>query len=213
MIVTSSVRKITLSLALFAAAGLPAAAQTTPLPITNPSFEDASSGYTFGFANVYTPNSTQFPGGFSDGGAAGFVGVDTRAASLDQLTSVTLTAGSTYTFTADVGQRADNTPGSGDIALYAQMPDGTTTLLSVTPAAPAAGTFQPYTTVFVDTNPALNGQGLRLQVDKTSGIQISVDNLRGSITAAPEPSQFAAFGVGLLGLGALALRARKRQAA
>lgn len=30
---------------------------------------------------------------------------------------------------------------------------------------------------------------------------------------APEPSQFAAFGVGLLGLGALALRARKRQAA
>ncbi len=31
--------------------------------------------------------------------------------------------------------------------------------------------------------------------------------------AAPEPSQFAAFGVGLLGLGALALRARKHQAA
>ncbi len=33
------------------------------------------------------------------------------------------------------------------------------------------------------------------------------------LAAAPEPSQFAAFGVGLLGLGALALRARKRQAA
>jgi len=31
--------------------------------------------------------------------------------------------------------------------------------------------------------------------------------------AAPEPSQFAAFAVGLLGLGALAIRARKRQAA
>lgn len=35
----------------------------------------------------------------------------------------------------------------------------------------------------------------------------------GAPAAAPEPSQFAAFGVGLLGLGALALRARKRQAA
>lgn len=31
--------------------------------------------------------------------------------------------------------------------------------------------------------------------------------------AAPEPSQFAAFGVGLLGLGALALKARRHHAA
>ncbi len=34
-----------------------------------------------------------------------------------------------------------------------------------------------------------------------------------NVSAAPEPSQFAAFAVGLLGLGALAIRARKRRTA
>lgn len=38
-------------------------------------------------------------------------------------------------------------------------------------------------------------------------------SVTGNVTAAPEPPAFAALGIGILGLGALALRARKRRAA
>ncbi len=47
----------------------------------------------------------------------------------------------------------------------------------------------------------------------TFGGNIAAIQFSNGLVAAPEPSQYASFAVGLLGLGALVLRAKKRKAA
>jgi hypothetical protein len=139
----------------------------------------------------------------------------------------TLTAGTTYTLTGLVGNRSDNTPnhGLGSIGLFtftgvSGMP--TSTLVAAgsnVTLAPASGTFAAMSFTFTATATQAGtpfGVGLNEVVDPTTGqvtSQMDFDNISVTAVAAPEPSQIAALGLGMLGLAGLALKARQRRMA
>ncbi len=77
---------------------------------------------------------------------------------------------------------------------------------ALTNVAPSGNTTTPYNMVSVAFTPGVSSGTLAF-VGSGNGALL-LDNV--SIAAAPEPSQYAAFGIGLLGLGALAMKARKR---
>lgn len=77
-------------------------------------------------------------------------------------------------------------------------------------AAPAAHAQQ---TLYVSTNNSTIEKSTTTTASTYATDTNGVKFLAFGPAAAPEPSQFAAFGVGLLGLGALALKARRHHAA
>ena len=117
-----------------------------------------------------------------------------------QDTSAVLTAGTTYTVIAYVGQRDDYASGSGDVLLETA---GGQVLNSSGWATPTAGSFEPILFSYTAHNGDPNlGQGLSVWLEN-EGAQADFDevSLTASSSTVPEPSAL----VGLASLGAMGL--------
>lgn len=123
-----------------------------------------------------------------------------------------------YSFTLDVGRRNDFDSSASlfDVGFYAVLPDlssNLATLARINPGTiPTAGVWTGQALSFSITgNESWYAPGNKIMLSFSApgagNIQVGYDNVAGTFTAIPEPSTFLLFG---LGLGALALRKRKR---
>lgn len=227
-----------LALATLAALGLgvarPAAAQTNL--VTNGSFE--AGGAVNNYIQASPGNTTTIPGWTVDPGSdlgdthgVVLTGTYWQAASgtnsveLNNDTGnygpggiyqdITVTPGRSYTLTFSGSGQPNAGPDVKQTQVFWYNPT----------AAPgtASGTFTFNRSGFSQTNMGWTAEG-PLTLTATAGTMrlrfvgtvpsnddggFAIDNVS-LIAAAPEPSQYAAFTIGLLGLGALALKARKR---
>ena len=215
----------------------------TPIAIVNPSFEittpssgvsgsngtqsywfDGSfdqwsqSGYNAGW---FHPSSVAYPGGGSlNSPATGLPnGVNVAwlqgRSELAQTLSTTLTAGTQYTLSFYVGQRADGVPFSSySIEL---LVGGVAAAITSTPVTPGAGGFLSssvsFTSVPFDPRVGQN-LGIALISSGATNQQVNIDNLslveiQGAFV--PEPDGLALFGSGLGCLLLLAYRPKRGQ--
>lgn len=228
---------VPLTLIALSSLGTIAQAQTTKnIPVVNPSFEatlnpafpgtffskedvpgftgTTNGGFNFGEqsnANGANPQTT-------DGTQYAFI----NTGSLLQTVNATLTAGDTYTLTASLSG-GDATASNPTLSIN----DGTgianggttadpTVLVTQAFAGTAGPGFTPVSVSFIATAAqARSVNALQIQLSKIGGTETFFDTVRLTQTApaaAPEPSQFAALGLGVLGLAGLAFKARKRSA-
>ncbi|GAB4264785.1 MAG: hypothetical protein Kow0092_16650 [Deferrisomatales bacterium] len=171
------------------AAGPAAVANAVPVAITNPGFEAtvladgtwasvAPPGWTrAGSAGTFNPTTAQFPGEAPEGANTAY----SNGGTLTQTLAETLTAGTTYTLTVQVGDRLDTAfPGyrvqlgvdSGGFVLLAE--DNST-------LAPNGG-FLTSTVVYTATAGDPVGANLQIQL-VSSGVQTNFDDVQ--LTAEP----------------------------
>ena len=168
------------------------------------------------------PSETPATGKFSN--PTSFSWADGTPTLVNPGTTQGLSINSDYTFAAfTLSAPADTTQrilrvylgeGNSDPAtLTASLSDGGT-IYTDTLATDNDGSAGFYTLTYAA---ASAGQTLTVNfkskaVNSFDGVQVYAATLQTAIVPAPEPSQFAAFAVGLFGLGTLALRARRRTA-
>lgn len=126
--------------------------------------------------------------------------------------TTTVVAGDTYDLSAYVGDRSDHPNQTGAIDLYSL--GGGTLLVTSGPVVSPSGTFTQYAVRYVATAADAAAGGFRVVLENPSSQpQINYDLVSLSVAAAPEPSQTAALGLGVLGLAGLAFKARRRRSA
>jgi hypothetical protein len=180
----------------------------TSIPINNNSFEALTvtygsylaqdiPGWTFtGFVSTYHPATTEISSGIDGTNVAAV----TTGASIWQVLGANLTGNTAYTLKVGVAERSDIASPGYEVDLFA----GTNLLASESSETLIAGSFITSTISYnaLMTDPNL-GQALmiKISVGGVSG-QTDVDNVRldAAAVGAPEPSTFAIFGIGLVGL-------------
>jgi hypothetical protein len=176
----------------------PAAGGNRPVPAKIPTGWQGT-----GEVNLFRPSTVAYPSGVGpDGLQIGATGDIFGPGALFQDLPVTLIAGSTYSVSGFIGNRADS-GGSGEILLE-------TTLGAIVASTGAvtspSGTFQKvgFSYTALPGNPNL-GEGLRIVLDRPTGLQANFDDIQITV---PEPSSLLIASLGLAGL-IVAVRARK----
>jgi hypothetical protein len=169
-------------------------------------------------------NSTFAPTNAVDGTVSPFVFSDADAAPTLTISGVSSTINTVRFF--DTPQFTGRTPSS---VVISTSPDGTTFNILGTYALPTDTTHTNYQTASSDT-----AGGATIDYDTLTGLSLpsgttslqfaftpytdstgftngpGLSEIQGFVTAAPEPSQTAVLGLGILCLGSLAFKARKR---
>ncbi len=208
--------KIILKLALLSALSIHSYANAAMITIVNASFEDGSAftnsysggswmhgsftGWTLadGDGGRYSSNGTLVPGAVD-----GTVSAWSDGATITQMLSDNLTAGTTYTLSVSVGKRNDLPFPGYTVDLLA---DGAAlTGGTITTAAPSAGSWATHTYEYTATSSG-GALGIRLA---SLGQQTNFDNVSLNAAAAvPEPETYAMF---LAGLGLLGFASKRRK--
>jgi hypothetical protein len=189
---------------------------STPGLIVNPigNFTYYATGWvSSGFAGTValTPGSASWLGGAQPSAQFGYVNA---GGSLSQtLAGYTVTAGTTYTFSADILSRNDYpTPAGAVLDLVA---NGSNVLISLSPGGLAANTWQTFTNSFTVTS-GFPLVGETLGIYAVSDAQLDFTNVSLTTTpttsAVPEASTWAMMVIGFAGLGYLANRRAKKPA-
>jgi hypothetical protein len=198
-----ALRQGLIALATLATLGLAAAtpAHSQQL-ITNGGFEtDDFTGWTATANDLIIGNNSSYA---HSGQHAAWFGAGNASLTDTLSQTVATTIGKSYIFSYWV--YSGNNSNYGFTASFG----GTQLFTTATTPLPTSSTSEPFTLYSFPVTATSTSSVVQF----TGYNQISYDFLDDvSVVAAPEPSQYAAFGLGLVGLGGLALRARRRQSA
>jgi hypothetical protein len=175
------------------------------------------SGNYFGYLN---PDNGGYPGttgngviGTMSGPNMFYFGSATNGQGIFQVLSTTFSTNTDYALTVASGARSGGFMASLEMHLYA----GSTLLANQIVKNTNLGTVQDFTLNYTanSSNNYLAGQGLKIQfLERDFGVndaEVDIDNIRvtSTVSAIPEPSSYALFGLGALAL----LVAYRRKAA
>lgn len=209
---------VTMALSFVVPANL---AGQTVITIANAGFESPTptvfDDYTVGATGWTRTNNAIDAGTFAPGSSGvtpapidgSQVGYSNGFGGLQQVLSVTFSAGYSYTFSVYLGYRSDeiNAP-SGNGSIQLGYFDGTFTPLATQTGSALPGQFN-FVTGTYNATLADQGRTIALRLNDTASVQVVFDHVQLTATAIPEPTTVA-MAMGAVALGLAAWRTRRR---
>ena len=171
---------------------------TQAITINNASFEAQNMGndqFTEGSLTGWTVTGDNYSGAFNPGN--GYLDTSTVTGTnvaylysdgnkISQTLSETYSAGSSYEFKLDLGDPNSSSEkkggGGGGAGFTVKLFAGTTEIGSLTGNTGDINGLTEFTLSSSVNNASLNGEALRLEITKTGGEELQVDNVRGTVT-------------------------------